>query len=125
MQAFRDFPEMAFSLVDELSDPDPERSRPSRVETLGEMIDPATAAQLYGLAFKTDIRKTLAGITVPTLVLHRAGNQAIPQSIHRIGPALLVQARRSLSVHYARLLRALRRTHQDLSQAACHAPTIG
>jgi pimeloyl-ACP methyl ester carboxylesterase/DNA-binding CsgD family transcriptional regulator len=45
--------------------------------------DPATAAALLELIYRNDVRAELARITVPTLVLHRRGDRAIPYQLGR------------------------------------------
>lgn len=81
--ALRHFPEMAFLLLSYATQPNEPQSDFRRPERVQQAVAPAVAAQLYRLAFKTDVRRELSEIHAPTLVVHRVGSHSIPVRLGR------------------------------------------
>jgi class 3 adenylate cyclase len=80
-----DLPEAGLLLLSHLTHPEPESQHTPyrRPERLRQAISPDVAAQLYALAFRTDVSALLPEIRVPTLVLHRRGSYSIPFALAR------------------------------------------
>lgn len=85
VQTLRDLPEAGLLLMSHYTQPNPRGERFSQVTAKPAAIHPEVAAELYALAFRTDVSRLLPDIAVPALVLHRRNTLAIP---FRLGRAL-------------------------------------
>ena len=90
---FKTFPEAVFLLLGYATNPESSASSYRDPETVRLMIAPRVAADLYALAFATDISAELRSVTVPTLVLHRSGSRSIPVQLGREVAALIPGAK--------------------------------
>lgn len=85
INTLHDLPEAGLLLLSHYTQPNPRAERFSQVDAKPAAIHPETAAQLYALAFSTDVSPLLPDIKAPTLVMHRRDTLAIP---FRLGRAL-------------------------------------
>jgi pimeloyl-ACP methyl ester carboxylesterase len=90
---FKTFPEAVFLLLGYATNPESGASSYRDPDTVRLMISPHVAADLYALAFATDISTALRSVTIPTLVLHRAGSHSIPVQLGREVAGLIPGAR--------------------------------
>ncbi len=81
--ALRFFPEMAFSLLSNATVPETNRSGQKTLDLGSRMVTPKTGAQLYRLAFKTDVTRMLSKIQSPTLVMHALQSRSISPRLGR------------------------------------------
>jgi pimeloyl-ACP methyl ester carboxylesterase len=75
-----------------MADPDSKVPIARRVDEVRRSIKPEVLVQLYELAADYDVSDLLPAIRVPTLVLHRHGNRAIPVRLGRAMAALIPDA---------------------------------
>lgn len=84
LEALRGTPEAGFMALSYLTQPrDKQDAQYRRLDHTPRMISPAVAAELYEMAFATDVLELAAQVTCPTLVMHRAQSQAIPVALGR------------------------------------------
>ncbi len=76
--AFRLFPEMAFFLLSNATNPASNKNSQATLEIGQKMVEPKTAASLYRLGLSVDVSKYLPEIESPTLVVHSNQSQSIP-----------------------------------------------
>ena len=75
------------------TNPEPNEDPLKRAQRTWQGISPGVAATLYELGFTLDVTGTLDRLTMPALVLHRRGSQAIPFELGRRLAAKLPDAR--------------------------------
>jgi serine/threonine protein kinase len=76
-------PEAAFLILSYLTNPRAVGTAYRSPAVAREMIDPATAAALYDLAFQIDVSAAAGLLTVPCLILHRTNSSAVPVNLGR------------------------------------------
>jgi pimeloyl-ACP methyl ester carboxylesterase len=81
--ALRYFPEMGYLLLSGATHPDPKRSSQKTIELGERMSAPRSAAKLYSLGFRVNVRKLLKSISAETLVIHRDRSRSIPIRLGR------------------------------------------
>lgn len=70
-------PDVVFSSLSFMTDPDPEITHETRVARMRKSISAAAVEPLYRLAFEYDVEELLPLVTPPTLLLHRSGSKAV------------------------------------------------
>lgn len=70
-------PDLVFSSLSFMTDPDPLITHEARVERMRKSISPTAVEQLYRIAFEYDVEELLPLVTQPTLLLHRSGSKAV------------------------------------------------
>jgi class 3 adenylate cyclase len=86
-------PDLVFSGLSYMTDPDPLGSHAVRVDRMKRAISPEVLVAFYRLAFAVDVSDLLAKVTVPTLVLHRRRSAPVPFRLGRLLAAELPDAR--------------------------------
>ena len=87
LELARTQPDLVFSSLSYMTDPDPLGSHESRVNRLKRAISPEVLVALYRLAFAVDVSDLLDQVRVPALVLHRRRSASVP---FRLGRQLAV-----------------------------------
>ena len=93
LQALQVFPEMAILLLARATSPSARDAIYRRPEIVQQMIEPKTAAKLYGAAFRADITGELPKLSRPVMVMHRRNSQSIPFALGRAVADAIPQAR--------------------------------
>lgn len=78
MRMLESSPEMATTAISYVTDPAPASRHEERAQRILASVTPDYLGYLYVLATKFDVRDDVAGITVPTLVMHAGGSQVFP-----------------------------------------------
>lgn len=78
MRMLESSPEMATTAISYVTDPAPTSRHEQRAQRILASVTPDYLGYLYVLATKFDVRDDVAGITVPTLVVHARGSQVFP-----------------------------------------------
>ena len=82
-------PEAAFLILSYLTSPRAVGTTYRSPAVAREMIDPATAATLYDLAFQVDVSAAAGLLTLPCLILHRTHSSAVPVGLGRTLASLI------------------------------------
>ena len=93
LELARSQPDLVFSSLSYMTDPDPLGSHETRVNRMKRAISPEVLVALYRLAFSVDVTDQLAEVQVPTLVLHRRKSASVPFRLGRRLAAELPDAR--------------------------------
>jgi len=93
LELARTQPDLVFSSLSYMTDPDPLGSHETRVNRMKRAISPEVLVALYRLAFSVDVSDVLADVDVPTLVLHRRKSASVPFRLGRRLAAELPDAR--------------------------------
>lgn len=93
LELARSQPDLVFSSLSYMTDPDPLGSHETRVNRMKRAISPEVLVALYRLAFSVDVSGLLSDIQVPTLVLHRRKSASVPFRLGRRLAAELPDAR--------------------------------
>lgn len=70
-------PDVVFSSLSFMSDPDPLMTHEARVARMRKSISAAAVEPLYRLAYEYDVEELLPLVTPPTLLLHRSDSRAV------------------------------------------------
>jgi class 3 adenylate cyclase len=71
-------PNVVYSSLSYMTDPEPQIGHDARVRRLRRSIDPDSLVDLYRLGFSVDVSRLLPTIHMPTLVLHRTRTRSVP-----------------------------------------------
>ncbi len=93
LELARSQPDLVFSSLSYMTDPDPLGSHETRVNRMKRAISPEVLVALYRLAFSVDVTELLPAVDVPTLVLHRRKSASVPFRLGRRLAAELPDAR--------------------------------
>ena len=93
LELARTQPDLVFSSLSYMTDPDPLGSHETRVNRMKRAISPEVLVALYRLAFEVDVSDVLSQVDVPTLVLHRRRSASVPFRLGRRLAAELPDAR--------------------------------
>jgi class 3 adenylate cyclase len=76
-------PDAVYASLSYMTDPAPAESHDERVKRARRSIDQELLVELYRLVYEIDVTSVLAGLRMPTLVVHREGSRVFPLACGR------------------------------------------